>query len=182
MPKLAAIALASAGIAHVAAIPEHILYTPVHGVAMGAAAAAEIFAGLTLYRNATPARYCFSILLAAGLIALWSITRFLPAPFGHGAEEVEALGVITKLLEATAIALLAAWRMPQKLKSQRTRSLQISWLVLTALLSALTIYGVGVATESSIRGFIATNLAPAVPAHDHGHEANGSPPHEHGTG
>ena len=45
--------------------------------------------------------------MAGWLIVLYGITRWLPAPFGHGPEAIQVIDVICKLCEGLAMITLA---------------------------------------------------------------------------
>lgn len=60
-----------------------------------------------MWRQPSTRFYYIGILMAGWLIVLYGITRWLPAPFGHGPEEINTIDLACKLCEALGMITLA---------------------------------------------------------------------------
>jgi hypothetical protein len=112
--QVAAIAIGFAGVLHIVTAPAHWQHAPAHGLFFVIAGLVQIAWAVAFIRRPSPHLSYAGLVMAVGLVALWGMTRLLPAPFGHGPEEVDAAGLACKLSEtvgALALALLVyqAW-------------------------------------------------------------------------
>ncbi|MBI2911843.1 MAG: hypothetical protein HYY05_06850 [Chloroflexi bacterium] len=97
-----------AGVLHLWAAPAHWEHAPAHGLFLALAGLVEVALGVAFLFRPSARLYRTARVFAGGLITLYAITRVLPAPFGHGPEEPDGLGLAMKLLEGLAMAALAA--------------------------------------------------------------------------
>jgi hypothetical protein len=104
----AALCMAGAGLMHLLILPEHFEHAPAHGWFFAAAGAVQLAWAAFGWRKGHPLVDGFGWILAGSLILLWGVTRVLPAPFSTGPEEVDGAGLISKALEAGAMAALWA--------------------------------------------------------------------------
>lgn len=111
----AAVALAAAGIVHLILVPAHWEEGQPSGVFFATAGAAELaLGGALLWRGASRQAFVAVSLLVAGLVGLYIESRLWVPPFGRDREAVDALGLVTKALEASALVLLVAGTRPRR--------------------------------------------------------------------
>ena len=96
---LAAAAVGAAGIIHFVVVPHHWEHAPAHGLFFIVVGLIELIWAVAIVWNPTVRVMQTGALLAGSLVILWLITRALPAPFGHGPEEIDAGGLVCKLSE-----------------------------------------------------------------------------------
>jgi hypothetical protein len=115
------------------------------------------------------------------------ITRFLPAPFGHGPETVEPFGVVCKLAEGfgmIALGILILGEATSK-AGLRTGWRVITLLLIGALIAGFVTYGVARAAEPMFPWLGVTveehhdHQTTPEPIHDHQHETTPTQAHEH---
>lgn len=104
---LAAAAVAAAGIIHLIVVPEHWEHAPAHALFFIAVGLIELAWAVVVVWRPTFELMQIGALLAGSLIVLWIITRVLPAPFGHGPEEIDAGGLVCKLSELIGLVSAA---------------------------------------------------------------------------
>jgi hypothetical protein len=109
--QLLVLALASSAGVHAGLAPTHAAETAVLGAMFALAALALAGAAVRVDRAPTAASLAAAGLLLAPLLAAYAATRLLALPPLTHAEPVDALGVITKLIEAAGLALaLRLWQ------------------------------------------------------------------------
>ncbi len=147
----AAIFIVLAGLAHLLAAPQHLDHVG-HGLFLALAGAAEVGWGIAFWRKPSASLYGLGVVLAGALIALWAMTRVVPAPFGHGSGEVEAFGIISKLAEgAGLVGLIAVVFLGTYSGSIRWPTWRTVLALLTlAVIGAFTLYGAGLAAERAL--------------------------------
>jgi hypothetical protein len=164
----AALLMIAAGVIHLALLPAHWAHAPAHGLFFALAGLLQIAWGIAVWRRPSIGLDYAGIVLAGGLLVLWGITRVLPAPFGHGPEEMEIWGLLCKLAEALAAAALVVL----VFRNTATRAGQpAAWRVLGLLLLAafaigLLTYGVARAAEPLLPGLRV--------AEEHHHDSEGA--------
>lgn len=112
--KVAAYSIAFSGLVHIYLAPQHYSHAPAHGIFFVVAGIAELIWAYLFLRMSKPSEnmFYFGIMLSAGLIVFWGITRVLPAPFEHEIGEIDLGGIISKLAEV--VGLLALLRLAAK--------------------------------------------------------------------
>jgi hypothetical protein len=182
LAQAAVLTMALAGVLHLFVVREHWAHAPAHGLFFLIAGVIEIGWSITFIRTGSEALRRLGFLGSVVLVLLWGLTRFVPAPFGHGPEAVDVAGVATKACEiacAAALGLLIA----AGAASAASQPRRIAWrpvfgLVLAAfLLTALT-YGAARAAEPVLPGL----SAEAVEQHEHDEPATVDHDHVDPTG
>lgn len=138
-----------AGLLHLYLAPQHMGH-PGHGLFLLTAGALQVGWGIAFSRRPSSALWSLGVVLAGVLIALWAITRLLPAPFGHGGpEEMDAFGVLSKAAEGAGLAMLLAMILVGRRSREIPRPTQRSFwaLLMVAGIGGLILYGGGLATE-----------------------------------
>lgn len=153
-----------AGVIHLIVVPEHWGHAPAHGLFFAFAGVAQIVWSVAAWRWPSIRLYQLGMVGAGVLVVLWAITRFAPAPFGHGPEAVDGFGVLCKISEGLGAVVLAVLVF-QGMASQAGRP--AAWrlttlLVVAALAGGLLTYGVARAAEP-----LAPWLGAPAETHDH---------------
>jgi hypothetical protein len=174
-----------AGLTHLIVVPIHWAHAPIHGAFFVLMGLVQIAWGLAFWRRPSLALYRLGVILAGGLITLWLITRFLPAPFEHEPGAIDLSGIICKVAEALGIAILVAIVVTGTPSPEMRRS---AWrmaaiLGLAAFLIGWAAYGLGLVLEPVLPGLGATGTYHEEQSeHDHGatepHEQSGQE-HKH---
>jgi len=139
--RLAAVLFFVSGLIHLVIIPHHWAHAPAHGLAMGVIGVVQLIWAVVFWFKPGARLAQAGLALAVIFITLWAITRVLPAPFTNEAEEVDATGIITKLLEGgTALLLIAGLRR----SSVRARQAQVWQGLIVPLLLLGVFLGVGI--------------------------------------
>lgn len=149
----AAVALFIAGIVHFIIVPHHWGHAPAHGIFMGLIGVAEVAWAVAFWVKPSNRLAQLGLLLAAGCIALWGITRIFPAPFTHAPEEVDAGGIISKVLEFAVLAALIAV-LPTLSTSKSTPRIwrTVVSVALLAVILSFGVYGAAWASEPFFPG------------------------------
>ncbi len=144
----AAVLIVLAGALHLVAAPQHLEHVG-HGLFLLIAGLAEIAWGIAFWRRPSPALYRLGLVLAALFIVLWAMTRVVPAPFGHGPGELEAVGVLSKIAESGGFgALLALILLGVNARERRWPAWKATAAPLAlAVIGAFLLYGAGLAAE-----------------------------------
>jgi uncharacterized membrane protein len=104
------------GVLHFYVVSEHLSILP-FAVFFVAAGAVQLGLGFGLFRE-RPNVYLLSVVVTVGLILLFFITRAIAVPFSEGPEELEALGILSKVLELVTLGALGLlvyrWRASSK--------------------------------------------------------------------
>jgi hypothetical protein len=178
--RAASLLLLFAGIIHLIIIPHHWEHAPAHGIFMGIIGVAEINWAVAFWLKPTARLAQIGIVIAIGCIVLRGITREFPAPFGHGPEEVDASGIITKVLELIPALLLIGFirdlSQPKRDRGWRT----VIVVTLLAIFLGFGVYGVARASEPLFPWLMASETheheehehspSTEVPATDQTHE------------
>jgi hypothetical protein len=108
--RLLVLACAASAGAHAGLVPEHLHEAPRLGAAFIVAVGLLIAAGAALLARPADRRVArAAAVLMAGLIVAWAVSRTTGIPLLQpDPEEVDAVGVVTKLVEAAGL-WLAAW-------------------------------------------------------------------------
>ncbi|HEV8651377.1 MAG TPA: hypothetical protein VG276_18765 [Actinomycetes bacterium] len=113
----AAVTLGTAGAIHLALVGQHARESLAVGVFFAAAGLAELLLAVAAWRTPGSRRTALAAgVVVGGLLVLYGVSRLWNIPAFGGREAVDALGLLTKLLELAG-ALLAAgaagtWRLP----------------------------------------------------------------------
>ncbi|MGH9048225.1 MAG: hypothetical protein ACRDY4_00675 [Acidimicrobiia bacterium] len=104
-----------AGVLHLMLVPSHARESVVAGVFFATAGVAEVaVAWFMATHPVSRISVAVGLVVVAALLAVYVISRWWGLPFGLGGEAVDALGVMSKLLEAGAAVLAvgaaAGWR------------------------------------------------------------------------
>jgi hypothetical protein len=171
-----------AGLLHLVIVPIHWAHAPIHGAFFVLMGLVQIGWGIAFWRHPSTALYRAGVLLAGGLITLWLITRFLPAPFEHEPGPVDIFGIICKIAEGLGIVTLIAIVVTGTTSGEMRR---LAWrmagiLVAAAFLIGWAAYGVGLALEPVLPGLGATEHHQEQSEHEHeGAEHHEETEHEH---
>lgn len=106
MNRFATLAVAAAGIIHIAVAPQHYEHAPAHAIFFVLAGIAEIIWAIVFLRRPTQSVYYVGLALTGGLIVLWALTRVMPAPFHGHAEAIDLGGIACKVSEFAGLAAL----------------------------------------------------------------------------
>lgn len=107
MNKWAAGLIFLAGVIHIGIAPGHWEHARAHGLFFTIVGLAQIAWGLAAWRGPSRIMNVTGLVSSGGLIVLYLLARIAPAPFGHGTETFEFLGVVCKVAEGVAMAVLA---------------------------------------------------------------------------
>jgi hypothetical protein len=144
-----AIATIVAGIIHLIIIPEHWEHAPAHGLFFLIVGVFQIVWGVAIWRTPSARVYNIGAIMAGWLIVLYVLTRLLPAPFGHGPEEVAWIDIVCKFCEALGMFTLAVLIFQGTLiHSARPLAWRaIVVIVLLSFVSGFATYGIARAAE-----------------------------------
>ena len=144
-----AILTAVAGVIHVWLFPIHMEHAPAHGLFFLLVGIAQIVWGVAVWRTPSLKLYYIGAVMAGWLILLYGITRWLPAPFSHGAEAVEPIDIVCKFCEVLGMITLCILIF-QGLILHADRSIAwraIAGIVVVSFLASFVTYGVARAAE-----------------------------------
>jgi len=115
-----------------------------HAIFFVVSAAAQALSAAALLVRPSPPSTWAAIALNGGLIVLWAATRILRAPFTPHPEELDAAGLLTKLVELATVALLGVvlgrLAQPPRPKTGRTLGGASALGILTGVLMLLAGY------------------------------------------
>ncbi len=176
----AALLIGLAGVIHIVITPQHWAHAPAHGLLFAVVGIAEIVWSVMAWRRPSATLYQIGMVAAGWLIILWVITRFLPAPFGHGPERVEPFGVVCKLAEGLGMVAIGVLILGELTSTAGRRAgwRVISLLVIGAFIAGFVTYGVARAAEPMFPGLGASTdehhdhdeTAPESEGEHHDHE------------
>jgi hypothetical protein len=139
----AAVTLGAAGGIHLALVGQHAQESLASGVFFAAAGTAQVLLAVALWRTPGSRRTALAAgVMAGGLLALYAVSRLWNIPAFGGREAVDALGLLTKLLEVAAAVLAAAAAAGWSLPPIRPRLLVGATAVAVAL-TAQGLFGLG---------------------------------------
>jgi len=105
----AAVALGAAGGIHLALVGQHAQQSPASGVFFAVAGIVELVLAAALWRAPGSRRTALAAgVTVGGLLVVYAASRLWSIPAFGGREPVDTLGLLTKLLEVTGVALAAA--------------------------------------------------------------------------
>jgi hypothetical protein len=178
MRSIPLLAILLAGVIHLLIAPEHYNHSPVHGIFFVGVGLVEIGWALAFWRRPSVGFFRIGVALAGGLVILWTLTRILPAPFGHGPEPVNASGLVCKASELLGLVTLAMLALQGQLSGGESRAaprLVGEMLALPVIVGLVLLDG----------GHAAAMVLPAEWAHAPGAEehvhAPGTQEHVHAT-
>jgi hypothetical protein len=178
-------ALASilAGVIHLVIIPEHWSHAPAHGLFFLLVGLLQIGWGVVVWRKPSLRLYYIGGIMAGWLIVLYLLTRWLPAPFGHGPEAIRAIDVTCKVCEALGMLTLAVLIFQSLVRNANS---SFAWravmlIVLISVISGFVSYGAADAADP-----LFLSLAAQTEDHHHegdlpleGHQHENATPEEH---
>jgi len=104
----AAVTLGAAGAIHLALVGQHANESLASGAVFAAAGVAELLLAVALWRTPGSRRAALAAgVVAGGLLVLYGVSRLWSIPAFGGQEAVDALGLLTKLLELAGAVLAA---------------------------------------------------------------------------
>jgi hypothetical protein len=170
--RIPALAIALAGAVHLVLAPQHFAHAPAHGLFFAAAGAAEIAWAILFLNRPTKQVYYAGLALAGGLVALWAITRVLPAPFHGTAEPIDLGGIVCKISELVGLGALLMIAAQGGIAGIRRQA--IGRLAGMAVLLAAAAGGLGYGL-----GFAAEPLFPSLAGDAHSEDEHHEDGHEH---
>ncbi len=139
----AAVALAAAGGIHLALVGQHAQESLASGVFFAAAGVAELLLAVALWRTPGSRRTALAAgVVVGGLLVLYAVSRLWSISAFGGQEAVDALGLLTKLLELAGAALAAAAAGPWSFRPIGPRLL-VGATALALALAARGVFGLG---------------------------------------
>jgi hypothetical protein len=139
----AAVALGAAGGIHLALVGQHAQESLASGVFFAAAGVAELLLAVALWRTAGSRRTALAAgVVVGGLVVLYGVSRLWSISAFGGQEAVDALGLLTKLLELAGAALAAAAAGPWSFRPIGPR-LMMGATALAVALAARGVFGLG---------------------------------------
>jgi hypothetical protein len=177
LSRIPALAIALAGAIHLGLTPQHFAHAPAHGIFFAAAGIAELAWAALFLRRPTKQVYYAGLALAGGLVALWALTRVLPAPFHGTAEPIDLGGIVCKISELAglgALLMIAAQGGIAGLGRQSLSRLAATAFLLSAAAGAAG-YGLSFAAEP-----LFPSLAGEAHSEDEHHEDGHEHEHEEG--
>lgn len=146
---LSIIAIAIAGLIHLILAPAHYQHAPAHGIFFVIAGVGEILWAVLFWRRPSQPLYYAGLVLAGGLIVLWTLTRFAIPPFEHEPGPVDASGLVCKLSELASFISLVFLAAQGKISGiARIPAWRLAGVALgLAVLSGLALYAIGRAAE-----------------------------------
>jgi hypothetical protein len=174
LPQAAVFTMLLAGVLHLYVVRDHWDHAPAHGLFFLIAGLLQIAWSIAFLRSDTQTLRRLGFVGVLVLVLLWAATRIIPAPFGHGPEEVDLPGVVTKLCEvacAAALGLLIA--ASSAVQPRRTAWRPVVALAAAALVLTGLTYGVARAAEPILPGLSAEvsehheHVEPTAEAHEH---------------
>jgi len=141
----AAVTLGAAGAIHLALVGQHAQESLASGVFFAAAGGAELLLAVALWRTPGSRRIAWAAgVVVGGLLVLYGVSRLWNIPVFGGREAVDALGLLTKLLELAGALLAAAAAADWSLPSIRPGRI-VGATALAAALTAQGLFGLGAA-------------------------------------
>jgi hypothetical protein len=138
-----------AGVVHLAIAPVHWSHSPAHGLFHLLSGLVEIVWAIAFWRKPSALSSQIGVIITGALITLWTITRFLPAPFSHEVEEIDMFGIVTKMAEGWAVITLVMLT----ISNEGVRQIKTSaWRIMTrslviAIIGGLSTYYLAIAAE-----------------------------------
>jgi len=139
----AAVTLGAAGGIHLTLVSQHAQESLASGVFFAAAGGAELLLAVALWRTPGSRRTTLAAgVVVGGLLMLYAVSRLWNIPAFGGREAVDALGLLTKLLELAGAVLAAAAAAGWSLPPMRPQFL-IGATALAVALAAQGLFGLG---------------------------------------
>ena len=163
-----------AGIIQKWIIPAHWEHAPAHGLFFLLVGIVQIIWGIAVWRHPSTRLYYIGVLMAGWLIVLYGITRWLPAPFGHGPEAIRTIDVACKLCEGLAMLTLiilifqGLFLSAGRMVAQRA----IILIVIFSIIAGFSTYGLACAAEPLFPSL-------SAPAEEHYHDEGTSAEDHH---
>ena len=144
-----AVATIGAGVIHLVIVPEHWAHAPAHGLFFLLVGILQIVWGIAVWRKPSVNLYYIGVLMAGWLIVLYGLTRWFPAPFGHGPESISAIDLVCKLCEAIGMVTLALLLFQGLVLRANPRAAvrALLMIVFASVIVAFATYGVARAAE-----------------------------------
>jgi hypothetical protein len=168
----AAVALGAAGGIHLALVGQHAQESLASGVFFAAAGVAELLLAVALWRTPGSRRTALAAgVVVGGLLVLYAVSRLWSISAFGGQEAVDALGLLTKLLELAGAALAAAAAGPWSFRPIGPRLL-VGATALALALAARGVFGLG-AEPWQVAAIVAITVGIGVAAGVRGREELG---------
>ena len=160
-----ALTTALAGVIHLWIIPEHWRHSQAHALFFLLVGVVQIVWSVAVWRQPSTRLYYIGACMAGWLIVLYGITRWLTAPFGHGPEEINMIGIVTKLFEGLGmIALVILIFQDLNFRAGRLVARKaIALIILISFIAGFVTYGVALAAEPLFPGL-------SAPEEEHHHD------------
>lgn len=154
-----------AGVIHLWIVPEHWRHSQAHAVFFLLVGVVQIAWGVAVWRRPSTRLYYIGAGMAGWLIVLYGITRWLSAPFGHGPEEIDMIGIVTKVFEGLGmIALVILIFQDLNFRAGRLLARKaIALILLISFVAGFVTYGVALAAEPIFPGL-------SAPEEEHHHD------------
>ncbi len=164
--------LATAGIIHLALVPTHYGHAPAHGILFAMAGAVQVALAVAFLSRPTRLAAHTASVVSASLVVLWLVTRFASAPFGHGSEEFDSIGLACQSVELTTIVAVLGllWGRRQGAPAPAPALRPALWSVTGGVVAGLLLFGVASAIDQHIPALGASEV----------HEEHATEPGEHG--
>ena len=162
---LSALTTVLAGVIHLWIIPEHWEHSRAHALFFLLVGVAQIVWSVAVWRQPSTRLYYIGAGMAGGLIALYGITRWLPAPFTDGPEEISMIGIVTKVFEGLGmVALVILIFRDLNFRAGRLLARKaIALIILISFIAGFVTYGVALAAEPIFPGL-------SAPEEEHHHD------------
>jgi hypothetical protein len=162
---LSALMTGMAGVIHLWIVPEHWRHSQAHAVFFLLVGVVQIAWGVAVWRRPSTRLYYIGAGMAGWLIVLYGITRWLSAPFGHGPEEIDMIGIVTKVFEGLGmIALVILIFQDLNFRAGRLLARKaIALILLISFVAGFVTYGVALAAEPIFPGL-------SAPEEEHHHD------------
>ncbi|MGH9013849.1 MAG: hypothetical protein ACRDZ1_07935 [Acidimicrobiia bacterium] len=150
-----------AGLLHLYLVPSHADESVAAGVLFGLAGLGELgLAGLILRTTATRALASAAVVVIAGLLAVYAASRVWDLRLGFGSERVDAVGIMSKVVEvaAASLALVAASGWRPRLPAAAD---VLAALAVATALAARSLFGLGpeaLGVAAAVGGAVAVQL------------------------
>lgn len=169
-----------AGAFHLLIVRDHWEHAPAHGILFVIAGLVQIVWAAAFWRSGSRSLARVGFVLALGLIVLWGITRAVAAPFGHGPEEIDSAGLVTKLCETVcAVSLAVLLASTLFVPGRRPAWVTLGGLALLAVLLAGVTYEAALAAQPFLPALAGSGAAEHEHHEGESGEHEGHEEHEH---
>jgi glucose dehydrogenase len=171
----------AAGLIHLVVIGQHWTHAPAHGIFFAIAGLLQIGWSVAFWRKKSQVLQRIGIVMVLSFVCLWALTRVLPAPFGHGPEEVDVPGLASKACEilcTVALLLPMVSVVPSPGMPRSGWRIVLLLVAISLVLTGLT-YTVARAAEPLLPSLAAQETHEQTPDQLHNHEDGPVEDHNH---